>query len=363
MKINKISPEFNLLEKNIIFLPTPPNLNYIWTFGSLLGVILILQIITGLIVSIHYAAELSISFDRVIHIIKDLNLGWSFRNLHINGASFFFFIVFIHIYRGLIYGSFKNKKTWISGILILFVLIGTAFLGYVLPWGQISFWGATVITNLVSAIPYLGVRIVQWLWGGFSVGNATLNRFYTLHFLLPFILSALILIHLISLHEKGSRNPTNSNRRIDKILFHPFFSFKDLMGFLMLFLAAIFLINLYPNILGDPENWNPSNPLRTPVHIQPEWYFLFAYAILRAIPNKLGGVVALVLRILILIPLMVKQKLVFSNKFLPFNKAAKVLLISVFVLLTWCGAQVVEPPFEQIRIFIGLIYFILFFLI
>jgi len=304
----------------IVDLPTPSTISYIWNWGSLLGINLGIQLISGILLSIHYTPHIDIAFSSTIHIIRDVNSGWLIRRIHINGASLFFILVYIHIRRGILFSSFKSISVWISGIAILFALIGTAFLGYVLPWGQISFWGATVITNLVSAIPYLGKTIVTWLWGGFSVGNATLNRFFSLHYLLPFILTALIIIHLASLHIKGSNNPIGIKRNLDKISFHPFFTSKDIIGLLLIIIPFLTISLITPYDLGDPDNFNPANPLNTPIHIQPEWYFLFAYAILRSIPNKLGGVIALVASILIIVIFPFKQKYSLSNKFNPTKK-------------------------------------------
>lgn len=341
----------------IIDLPSPSNISTWWNFGSLLGMCLIIQIITGIFLSIHYTPNINNAFKSVIHITRDVNYGWIIRNIHANGASLFFLLTFLHAGRGIYYGSFKLKKTWISGTIIILTLIATAFLGYVLPWGQISFWGATVITNLVSAIPGIGNYIVQWLWGGFSVGQATLNRFFAIHFLLPFILSALIIIHLASLHIKGSNSPIGIKTNADKILFHPFFSIKDILG-IVVFLWIILTTSLIvPFSIGDPENFNPANPLNTPIHIQPEWYFLFAYAILRSIPNKLGGVVALLLSILIIAIFPFKKKRSLRSKFSPIKKISFWILATIFCILTWAGAKPVEAPFETLSLLTGIAYF------
>lgn len=350
-------PVLNVVSSTLISLPAPSSLSYMWNWGSILGTILVIQIIRGFMLASHYNARVEYAFGSVIHISREVIDGWFLRFLHINGASFFFMIIFIHIRRGIIFSSFKRKRTWFSGISILFILIGTAFIGYVLPWGQISFWGATVITNLVSAIPYIGSFIVQWLWGGFSVGQATLNRFFAIHFLLPFILSAAIVVHLASLHIKGSNSPTGIKRNLDKIMFHPFFSIKDILGiFLFVYILLVVRI-IYPFLMGDPENFNPANPLNTPIHIQPEWYFLFAYAILRSIPNKLGGVIALVLSILIISILPLKSKRRISLKFTPLSKLWFWGFARLFIILTWAGAKPVESPFEEISIIIRRIYF------
>jgi len=309
IKLIKNNLIIKIIKATLTYLPTPTNISSIWNFGRLLGLCLISQILTGLFLAIHYCPNVDFAFNRIAHICRDVNYGWLLRSLHTNGASFFFICLYIHIGRGLYYGSYLLKETWISGVTTFFLVIATAFLGYVLPWGQISFWGATVITNLVSAIPYLGNIIVQWIWGGFAVDNATLTRFFTLHFLLPFIITGIVIIHLIFLHQTGSSNPLGTNSNIDKTLFHPYFTYKDLLGFLLIinFLTILSLQN--PYLLRDPDNFIPANPLVTPIHIQPEWYFLFAYAILRSIPNKLGGVIALFLSIAILyiVPFIIKK--------------------------------------------------------
>jgi len=300
MIIRKIHPLLKILNSSLIDLPSPLNISTWWNFGSLLGLCLITQILTGLFLAIHFIPETSQAFSSVIHIIQDVNNGWLIRSLHANGASLFFICLYLHVGRGIYYGSFKITHTWSVGVLILFITMATAFVGYVLPWGQISFWGATVITNLLSAIPYLGNSIVIWLWGGYSVGRATLTRFFAIHFILPFIILALVIIHLIFLHQRGSSNPLGTNSDKDKIPFHPFFSIKDLVGFVAL-IFALLIVSLYnPYLFIDSENFIKANPMVTPIHIQPEWYFLYAYAILRSTPRKLGGVVALVLSIAIL---------------------------------------------------------------
>lgn len=344
--IRKYSPLFKIVNNSLIDLPTPSNISLLWNYGSLLGVCLGVQIITGVFLAIHYCPNIEIAFNRVAHICRDVNQGWLIRTLHANGASFFFICIYIHVGRGIYYGSYNLLHTWIVGVTILFLVIATAFLGYVLPWGQISFWGATVITNLLSAIPYLGSTIVQWVWGGFAVDNATLTRFFSFHFLLPFIIAAIVIIHLLFLHQTGSNNPLGLNRNIDKIPFHPYFSYKDVIGFLLILLTLTALSLLHPYILGDPDNFTPANPLVTPVHIQPEWYFLFAYAILRSIPNKLGGVIALAMSIAILYILPFTNKKKFTRRqFYPLNKTLFWSIVSIVILLTWIGARPVEDPY------------------
>nr|YP_010238976.1 cytochrome b [Megalinus hunanensis]QTE20691.1 cytochrome b [Megalinus hunanensis] len=354
-----MSPVLKIINNSLIDLPSPSNISAWWNFGSLLGLCLGLQIVTGLFLAMHYTANVELAFNSIAHICRDVNYGWLLRTLHANGASFFFICLYLHIGRGLYYGSYNLIHTWIMGVIIFFMVMGTAFLGYVLPWGQMSFWGATVITNLVSAIPYLGTSIVQWLWGGFAVDNATLTRFFTLHFLLPFVVAALVMIHLLFLHQTGSNNPLGTNSNIDKIPFHPYFSFKDLFGFIMMLMILTILTLTNPYLLGDPDNFIPANPLVTPVHIQPEWYFLFAYAILRSIPNKLGGVIALVMSIAILLFMPFSNKKMFqSNSFYPINKILFWSLLSIVILLTWIGARPVEDPYILTGQILTILYFL-----
>ncbi len=351
-------PLIKIINNSLIDLPAPRNISTWWNFGSLLGLCLIIQIITGLFLSIHYSANIQIAFDSVIHICRDVNYGWLIRTLHANGASFFFFCLYFHVGRGIYYGSYKYIQTWIVGVLLLFLTIGAAFIGYVLPWGQISFWGATVITNLLSAIPYLGIDLVQWVWGGFAVDNATLTRFFSFHFLLPFIVAAFTIIHLLFLHQTGSNNPIGLNSNIDKIPFHPYFTFKDIVGFVVIIILLLILTLINPYLLGDPDNFIPANPLVTPIHIQPEWYFLFAYAILRSIPNKLGGVIALVLSIAILFILPFYNLSKFQgNQFYPLNKMLYWGIVVTIILLTWIGARPVEDPYVLVGQLLTVIYF------
>lgn len=351
-------PLFRIANNALVDLPAPSNISTWWNFGSLLGLCLVIQIATGLFLAIHYTADTEIAFNSVNHICRDVNYGWLLRTLHANGASFFFICLYLHVGRGIYYGSYSYTPTWLVGVLLLFLVIGTAFIGYVLPWGQISFWGATVITNLLSAIPYLGTDLVQWLWGGFAVDNATLTRFFTFHFLLPFIVAAIVIIHLLFLHQTGSNNPLGLNRRIDKIPFHPYFTYKDIVGFIIILTALILLTLINPYLLGDPDNFIPANPLVTPVHIQPEWYFLFAYAILRSIPNKLGGVLALVLSIAILAILPFSNKSKFRGiQFYPINQVLFWSLLTIVLLLTWIGARPVEEPYIITGQLLTVLYF------
>ena len=352
-------PLFKIANNALVDLPAPINISGWWNFGSLLGLCLIIQILTGLFLAIHYTADVNLAFYSVNHICRDVNYGWLLRTLHANGASFFFICIYLHVGRGIYYGSYLFTPTWIVGVIILFLVIGTAFIGYVLPWGQISFWGATVITNLLSAIPYLGTDLVQWVWGGFAVDNATLTRFFTFHFILPFIVLAAVIIHLLFLHQTGSNNPIGLNSNIDKIPFHPYFSFKDIVGFIVILFFLITLVLINPYLLGDPDNFIPANPLVTPVHIQPEWYFLFAYAILRSIPNKLGGVIALVLSIAILIILPFYHLRKFRGiQFYPINQILFWVIVVTVILLTWIGARPVEDPYVLIGQILTVVYFL-----
>jgi len=311
MLLRKTHPLLSIVNSSLIDLPRPRNISYMWNLGRLLGVCLIVQVVSGVFLAIHFTRDISTAFNSVSHISRDVNRGWLIRAIHSNGARLFFFLIYIHVGRGLYYSSFHFKYTWLRGVIILLVLIGAAFLGYVLPWGQMSFWGATVITNLLSAIPYVGNALTLWIWGGFSVDRATLSRFFALHFLLPFILAALVIVHIILLHETGSSNPIGTSLNIDKVPFHPYYRWKDIIGIMIITMLFLTVVLLFPNGLSDPENFLPANPIVTPPHIQPEWYFLFAYAILRSIPNKLGGVMALFISILIPLTLCLSIK----NKF------------------------------------------------
>ncbi len=360
-------PVISFLKHSAVDYPTPRNLNYWWNFGSLAGFFLLVQIITGVILSMHYTAHVDHAFDSIEHIMRNVNHGWLIRYIHMNGASFFFIVVYIHIFRGLYYGSYKAPREllWWLGIIILLLMMATAFMGYVLPWGQMSFWGATVITNLFSAIPLIGDNITQWLWGGYSVDNPTLSRFYTLHFLFPFLIVGVVILHIVALHTHGSNNPLGIDRKgpQDSIPFHPYYTIKDLFGLsvaLTIFFAVVFFI---PDFLGHPDNYIPADPLKTPAHIVPEWYFLPFYAILRAIPDKLGGVIAMfsAIFVLFLLPWLDTSK-VRSASFRPIYKKLFWLFLLDAVVLGWVGSK----PAEGVYIIVSRIatfYYFLHFLI
>nr|ADU24959.1 cytochrome b [Thylamys venustus] len=356
--LRKSHPLMKIINHSFIDLPAPSNISAWWNFGSLLGICLIIQILTGLFLAMHYTSDTLTAFSSVAHICRDVNFGWLIRNIHANGASMFFMCLFLHVGRGMYYGSYLFKETWNIGVILLLTVMATAFVGYVLPWGQMSFWGATVITNLLSAIPYIGTSLVEWIWGGFSVDKATLTRFFAFHFILPFIILALVIVHLLFLHETGSNNPTGMNPDSDKIPFHPYYTIKDILGMILMIFSLLTLALFSPDMLGDPDNFTPANPLNTPPHIKPEWYFLFAYAILRSIPNKLGGVLALLASILVLliIPLLhtSNQR---SLMFRPISQTLFWLLTANLLILTWIGGQPVEQPFITIGQMASISYF------
>nr|YP_003331099.1 cytochrome b [Herdmania momus]CAX65561.1 cytochrome b [Herdmania momus] len=340
-------------------LPSPINISYWWNWGSIVGVVLVLQIFTGLFLTMHYVGDVGKAFDSVVHIHRDVHYGWLIRSMHANGASLFLFGIFMHVGRGLYYKSYLKFHVWGVGVLMLIVGMLTAFLGYVLPWGQMSFWGATVITNLVSAVPYIGSDIVYWLWGGFSVGGATLTRFYTFHFLFPFLLVVLSLVHLVFLHTGGSTNPLKGSSNSLKIYFWPYSGVKDVVGFFLLGVAYMFIVLLNSNVFMDPENFMKANSLVTPTHIKPEWYFLYAYAILRCIPNKGLGVLGLVMSILtlFLLPVLAVVFNKLSGKSFFFQVVFWVWSVN-FLLLTWLGGAPVEDPYIVMAQVCSVVYFV-----
>jgi len=353
----------SFVDSHIINYPTPINLNYMWSFGSTAGLCLVIQILTGIFLAMHYSSHIHYAFSSVEHIMRDVNNGWLIRYLHANGASMFFIVVYCHIFRGLYYGSYINPRgaLWNSGVIIFLLMMGTGFMGYVLPWGQMSFWGATVITNLASAVPFVGGAIVEWLWGGFSVDNATLNRFFSLHYLFPFLIAGLVIVHLSLLHTTGSNNPLGINKNVDSVSFYPYFYVKDLLAFLALVAVFSFFVFFFPNYLGHADNYIPANPLVTPAHIVPEWYFLPFYAILRSIPDKLGGVVAMIAAILILLILpVINTSEIRSSKFRPIYSISYWFLVADFLILGWIGQQPVETPFLEVGQVATVFYFMFF---
>ena len=360
-------PIISLLKHSAVDYPTPKNLNYWWNFGSLAGFFLLVQIITGIMLSMHYTAHVDHAFSSIEHIMRNVNHGWLIRYVHMNGASFFFIVVYIHIFRGLYYGSYKAPREllWWLGIIILLLMMATAFMGYVLPWGQMSFWGATVITNLFSAIPVVGESVVQWLWGGYSVDNPTLSRFYTLHFLLPFLIVGVVILHIVALHTHGSNNPLGIERKgpQDSIPFHPYYTVKDFFGLGVALTIFFFVVFFAPDYLGHPDNYVPADPLKTPAHIVPEWYFLPFYAILRAVPDKLGGVIAMfsAIFVLFLLPWLDTSK-VRSASFRPLYRILFWIFLVDAIVLGWIGSK----PAEGNYILIGRIatfYYFLHFLV
>lgn len=356
--VNK--PIFSVVQNHLVDYPTPLNFSYFWGFGSLAGVLLGMQVITGVFLAIHYTPHVDLAFASVEHIIRDVNNGWLVRYFHFNGASFFFIVVYVHIFRGLYYGSYMHPREllWCSGVLIFILIIATAFMGYVLPWGQMSFWAATVITNLFSAIPVVGQPFVEWVWGGFSVDNPTLNRFFSLHYLLPFILLALVGTHLVLLHDVGSNNPLGVPAYKASVSFYPYFYVKDLFGFIVLLFFFSYFVFFSPNTLGHPDNYIPANPITTPAHIVPEWYFLPFYAILRSIPDKLGGVLAIggALVVLFLLPF-INTSEIRSATFRPvFRVFFWMFLVDCF-LLGWIGQNVVDFPYIEIGQICTFFYF------
>jgi len=366
MRILKSHILLRLLNSYVVDSPQPANISYLWNFGSLLAVCLIIQILTGAFLAMHYTPNVDFAFNSVEHIMRDVNNGWIIRYTHANVASFFFIFVYMHVGRGLYYSSYKTPRllVWSIGVIILILMMAIAFLGYVLPYGQMSLWGATVITNLLSAIPIFGHDIVELIWGGFSVSNATLNRFFSLHYLLPFVLAALAVAHLIALHEHGSNNPNGVTSNGDRIAMHPYFIFKDLVTIFAFFLILSIIVFFYPNLLGHSDNYIPADPMVTPASIVPEWYLLPFYAILRSIPNKLLGVIAMFgsLFILLLLPL-VDISRVRGNQFRPAMKLAFWFFVVDFIILMWIGSQHPETPYLEIGQISTAFYFAWFLII
>jgi len=361
MSFRKNHPLFKIVNSTLVDLPSPANLSVNWNYGSLLGLILVIQLVSGIVLATRFSGHSDISFDSVISIYQDSNYGWLLRLVHSTGASFFFFFIYLHIGRGLYYGSYIYPEVWNIGVVIYLILIGTAFLGYVLPWGQISYWAATVITNLLSAIPFLGSMLVEWVWGGFAVGNPTLTRFFALHYLLPFVVTALVILHIFYLHEYGSSNPLGVSSNTNKVSFHYYYSVKDLYVYFVFMFVFMFFTLKFGYSFIDAENFIPANPLVTPTHIQPEWYFLFAYAILRSIPNKLGGVVGLLLAVLVLFLFRVSStNLLFSGMmYSPLARFTFWRLVTVFFLLTWLGRCPAESPYTEVALLSTVVYFVL----
>jgi quinol-cytochrome oxidoreductase complex cytochrome b subunit len=354
---------FDIVNHALVDYPAPSNLSYFWNFGFLAAFSLAVQIITGIFLAMHYTPQVDLAFASVEHIMRDVEGGWLLRYIHANGASMFFIVVYLHIFRGLYYGSYTSprKAVWVIGVVILFLMMATAFMGYVLPWGQMSFWGATVITNLFSAIPIVGEYIVYWLWGGFAVDNATLNRFFSLHYLLPFAIVGAVLVHILVLHTYGSSNPLGLFSKRDRVFFHPYYTLKDLLGIIVfIFIFAVFVF-FAPNLMGHPDNYIDANPLVTPTHIVPEWYFLPYYAILRSIPNKLGGVLAMGASIFILISVSyLTTSDIRSSQFRPlYRKFFWLLVVDCFVL-GWIGGKTPEYPYIQIGQAATIFYFAFF---
>ena len=355
-------PIFSTLKHTLVDYPTPRNLNYWWNFGSLAGIFLLIQIITGIVLAMHYTPTVEGAFASIEHIMRDVNYGWLIRYIHMNGASFFFIVVYIHIFRGLYYGSYKSPREvlWWLGLVILLLMMATAFMGYVLPWGQMSFWGATVITNLFSAVPVVGTAVVEWLWGGFAVDNALLNRFFALHYLFPFLIVGVVILHIVALHTHGSNNPLGIDKKgpQDSIPFHPYYTIKDLFGLSFVLTIFAFVVFFAPDYLGHPDNYIPADPLKTPAHIVPEWYFLPFYAILRAVPDKLGGVIAMISAILILfvLPWLDTSK-VRSATFRPIYKKLYWFLVIDIIVLTWIGGSPAEGHFILIGRLATIYYF------
>lgn len=360
MRLLKSNKLLSIVNSYIVDSPQPSNLSYAWNFGSLLATCLGIQIVTGIILAMHYTPNVDLAFISVEHIMRDVNYGWMIRYLHANTASFFFIFVYLHIGRGMYYGSYKSPRIWpwSIGVIILVLMMGTAFLGYVLPYGQMSLWGRTVITNMLSAIPWIGTDFVEFVWGGFSVNNATLNRFFSLHYLLPFILAALAMLHMMTLHVNGSGNPLGISSNVDRVPMHPYFMFKDLITIFLFFLALAIIVFYMPNVMGHSDNYIPANPMQTPPSIVPEWYLLPYYAILRSIPNKLLGVIAMLMSLLILLAMPILDTCrVRGSQFRPLMRFSFWVFVTDFFLLMYLGSQHAEEPYVTLGAIATRIYF------
>lgn len=369
LKHNRWNKNFLIavVDNHIIDYPSPINLTYFWSFGALAGICLVLQLITGIFLAMYYTPHIDYAFNSVEFIMRDINNGWLIRYLHANGASMFFIVVYSHMFRGIYYGSYMppREMLWCSGVIIFILMMGTAFMGYVLPWGQMSFWGASVITRLVTVIPFAGDAIVEWFWGGYTISNPTLKRIFSLHYLLPFVIAALVIIHIALLHKDGSSNPLGVESNSDKIPFYPYFYVKDLFAFMCFLVFFSIILFYYPNMLGHPDNYIPANPLKTPLHIVPEWYFLPFYAILRSIPSKVGGVIGMfgAIVVLLLLPYINTSK-IRSATFRPVFRFLFWFLFMDFILLGWLGQAPIEQPFviiSQLATFFYFVYFIIIF--
>lgn len=351
------------IDSHIISYPTPFNLNYMWSFGSAAGICLVIQMVTGIFLAMYYTANADLAFSSIEHIMRNVHNGWLIRYIHANGASMFFIVVYCHIFRGLYYVSYiePRRMLWCSGVIIFLLMMATAFMGYVLPWGQMSFWGVTVITSLFTAIPYVGQSIVEWIWGGYVVTNITLIRFYSLHYLMPFVIAGLTLLHLALLHQEGSNNPLGVDASVDNIPFYPYFYVKDLFTFFILVTVFSGFVFYWPNYLGHPDNYIPADSIKTPAHIVPEWYFLPFYAILRSIPHKVGGVVAMFASILVLLLIpFTNTSETRSSEFRPFYNTVFWLIFLSFFYLAWLGTESTEDPFPFVGLIVTFFYFFCF---